>query len=516
LSDHKKLAGPDFAQGIDATDVPVGNITAGRVGDEPALLVRTDGGFHIIGAFCTHYHGPLAEGLVVDDTIRCPWHHACFSIKTGEALRPPAFSPIASWVVEQYEGKIFAREKRQRPIKAPKAALTEAPENVVIIGGGAAGFAAAETLRREQYEGSLVILSNDTSPPVDRPNLSKDFLAGKAPENWIPLKPASFYSKNRIDLRLGTNVAQIDVESRKVVLSDSSTVPYDRLLLATGAEPVRLAIPGANQPNVHTLRSFADSKAIIDAASKAQRAVVLGASFIGLEVAAALRERGIEVHVVAPSKRPLEHIFGPQMGDFIRTLHEEHGVVFHLENTASALDGNIVKISSGDTLEADLVVVGIGVRPRSELAEKAGLAVDRGVIVDPYLETSIRGIFGAGDIARWPDPHSGNSIRIEHWVVAERQGRTAALNMLGRREKFTAVPFFWSRHYDVPINYVGHAEKWDELVVDGDIAKKDCLLRFKQNGQVMAVASIFRDLENLQAEVTMENSRPNISYLARL
>jgi NADPH-dependent 2,4-dienoyl-CoA reductase/sulfur reductase-like enzyme len=348
------------------------------------------------------------------------------------------------------------------------------------------------------------MLSNDDAPPVDRPNLSKEYLAGKAPEDWVPLRPDRFYSKNAVELRLKSNVTAIDADSCEVTLANGSKVPYDRLLLATGAEPVRLSIPGADQPHVHTLRSLGDCRAIIERAKTARRAVVMGASFIGLEVAASLRAREIEVHVVAPDKRPMERILGSQMGDFVRSLHEEHGVVFHLEDTAVAIDEKQVKLKGGSVIETDLVVAGIGVRPRIELAERAGLAVDRGVVVNTYLETSAPGIFAAGDIARWPDPHTGQPIRVEHWVVAGRQGQIAALNMLGRREKFTAVPFFWSQHYDIPINYVGHAEKWDELEIEGDIFAKDCLLRLKQKGRTLAVASIFRDLENLQAEVAME------------
>jgi NADPH-dependent 2,4-dienoyl-CoA reductase/sulfur reductase-like enzyme len=407
--------------------------------------------------------------------------------------------------VEQRDGKIFVREKPAQPKPELRGKLAvRAPDRIVIVGGGAAGFAAAEMLRRAHYQGSIVMLSDDDAPPVDRPNLSKDYLAGNAEEDWVPLRPDSFYAENGIDLRLKTKVTGIDVPGRKVQLADGSTVAYDRLLLATGAEPVRLTIPGADQPHVHTLRSLGDCKAIIDDATTARRAVVMGASFIGLEVAASLRARGLDVHVVAPDKRPMERVLGPQMGDFIRALHEEHGVVFHLEDMATAIDGKSVKLKSGGTLEADLVVAGIGVRPRIALAEAAGLAVDRGVSVNAYLQTSEPTIFAAGDISRWPDPHLGEMIRVEHWVVAERQGQTAALNMLGYREKFDAVPFFWSQHYDVSINYVGHAEQWDELLIEGDIAGKDCLVRFKRNGRTLAVVTIFRDVESLEAELAME------------
>ncbi|MET3594715.1 NADPH-dependent 2,4-dienoyl-CoA reductase/sulfur reductase-like enzyme/nitrite reductase/ring-hydroxylating ferredoxin subunit [Mesorhizobium shonense] len=500
-----KLAGPDLVQGIALSDLPDGGKLVGHSSGEQVLLVRRGTEVFATSATCTHYGGPLAEGLLVADTVRCPWHHACFDLRTGEALRAPAFNPLACWAVEHRDGRIFVGEKLKRAARKPRSRSSgQVPDKMVIIGGGATGFAAAEMLRREQFQGSIVMVSDDCAPPVDRPNLSKDYLAGKAPEDWIPLRGEKFYAKNNIDLRLNTKADRIDLRSLEVVLADGSRTPYDRLLLATGAEPVRLTVPGADRPHVHTLRSFADSKAIIARAAAARRVAVLGASFIGLEVAASLRARDIDVHVVAPEKRPMERVLGPQMGDFIRALHEEHGTVFHLEETATSIDGGKVHLSGGSTLAADFVVVGIGVRPRIGLAEAAGLAVDRGVAVDAFLETSQPGIFAAGDIARWPDPHSGENIRVEHWVVAQRQGQTAALNMLGHREKFVAVPFFWSQHYDVPINYVGHAERWDEIVVEGDVAARDCLLRFRSKGRTLAAASIFRDIESLEAEVAME------------
>jgi len=505
--DETKTTGPALSQGIPHDQLIDGKMLVGHVGGEDVLLVRRGREIFAVGAHCTHYHGPLADGLVVGDTVRCPWHHACFDLRTGEALAAPALSPIACWGVEQRDGKIWVSEKREQKHPKPRGkAAGSAPEKIVIVGGGAAGFAAAEMLRRENYQNSIVMLSCDDALPYDRPNLSKDYLAGSAPFDYVPLRRENFYRENNIEMRLGQTAVDIDIRARDVVLAGGSKVPYDRLLLATGAEPVRLSIPGANQPNVRVLRSLTDCHAIIEYAKAARRVVVIGASFIGLEVTAALRARGLEVHVVAPEKRPMERILGPQMGDFVRALHEQHGAVFHLDDTAIAIDGKRMKLKGGGTIEADFVVVGIGVRPRLELAEKAGLTSDHGVVVNQYLETSAPGIYAAGDIARWPDPHCGKNIRVEHWVVAERQGQTAALNMLGHGAPFTAVPFFWSQHYDVPINYVGHAEKWDEIAIDGDIPSKDCLLRFKRNGRVLALASIFRDVESLQGELVMERA----------
>jgi apoptosis-inducing factor 3 len=499
--------GPDLTQGIRQAELGDGKTLAGHVGDESVLLARSGGEFFAIGATCTHYNGPLAEGLVAGETVRCPWHHACFSLRTGEALRAPALSPVACWSVELLDGKVYVRTRKKptAPARRDLGGLSEQPPGrIVIVGGGAAGFAAAEMLRRERFQGSIVMLSDDDAAPVDRPNLSKDYLAGNAPEDWVPLRPAEFYTDQAIELQLRARVTQIDPKSRAVVLADGRTLAFDRLLLATGAEANRLAFPGSDAPQVHTLRSLSDCRAIIARAGTARRALVVGASFIGLEVAAALRARSIEVDVVAPESHPMERILGPQLGAFVRALHQEHGVRFHLEDTVNSVEGTRVTLKSGLTLDADLVVMGVGVRPRLQLAEAAGLALDRGVLVDAFLQTSAPGVYAAGDIARWPDPRSAKAIRVEHWVVAQRQGQTAARNMLGYREKFDAVPFFWSQHYDVPINYVGHAEAWDQIDVDGDIEGRDCVVRYRRDGRVLAVASIFRDVESLRAELALE------------
>ncbi len=523
--------GPDLKQGVPVETLADGQMLAGHVDGEAVLLARRGDEFFAVDAACTHYHGPLAEGLMVGDTVRCPWHHACFSLRTGAALRAPALAPLACWATRVADGKVVVLHRAAAPVApaaavapatpvAPAASATAAaprpagaaspspePRRIVIVGGGAAGLAAADRLRSLGYAGALTMLSDDDAPPVDRPNLSKDYLAGSAPEEWLPLREPEWYAGQGIELRLKTRVERIEVAAREVLLAGGERVSWDGLLLATGAEPVRLPTPGMDLPHVHTLRTLADCRAIVArAGGGARRAVVIGASFIGLEVAASLRTRGLEVHVVAPEPRPMERVLGPQLGDFVRRLHEAHGVVFHLGTTVAAIDGERVSLADGGRLGAGLVVAGVGVRPRVALAEQAGLAVDRGVVVDATLRTSAPGIYAAGDIARWPDRHSGDAIRVEHWVVAQRQGQVAAHNLLGAGEAFDAAPFFWSQHYDVPISYVGHAERWDDIVVEGDIDARDCTLRYRSGGRVLAVASIHRDVENLQAEVAMERA----------
>jgi NADPH-dependent 2,4-dienoyl-CoA reductase/sulfur reductase-like enzyme/nitrite reductase/ring-hydroxylating ferredoxin subunit len=504
MADRK---GFDFRAGVSIEKIRDGDIAAGHVGDDEIIVVRQGGELFAVGAHCTHYHGPLADGLVAGDTVRCPWHHACFSLRTGEAVRAPALDPIARWRVERQGDTVFVREKAGAAPAARDARLGAAPRSIVIVGGGAAGLAAAEMLRRRGYDGAVTMISADEAPPVDRPNLSKDYLAGTAKEDWIPLQPPAFYSDNRIDLRLNTRVTAIDVPGRRVQVDGSAGLAFDALLLATGARPVRLRLDGTPKVPVHYLRSFADSRAIIASATAgAKRALVIGASFIGLEVAASLGARKLEVHVVAPEQEPLERVMGPEVGRFIRGLHESNGVVFHLGRTVARLDSRVATLSDSTTIEVDLVVVGVGVKPEAALAEAAGLAVDNGVVVDDRLQTSAPGIYAAGDIARWPDPHSGERIRVEHWVVAERQGQAAARSMLGLDGRFDAVPFFWSQHYDISINYVGHAERWDAADVDGDLASHDAAVTYRSGGRTLAVATVFRDRASLEAEARMEQS----------
>jgi NADPH-dependent 2,4-dienoyl-CoA reductase/sulfur reductase-like enzyme len=359
-------------------------------------------------------------------------------------------------------------------------------------------------LRREGYSARITIISADDSAPYDRPNLSKDFLTGNAPAEWMPLRSAEYYSERKIELLLGAKAQSIDIRQRTVMLANGRQLDFGALLLATGADPVRLDIPAAGGARLFYLRSFDDSRAIVAAAASARRVVVVGASFIGLEVAASLRQRGLDVHVVGPESIPFQRVLGIQLGTFIRDFHASHGVVFHLGTSVARIDGSRVTLNDAAIIEADFVVLGVGVRPAITLAEQAGLAIDRGVRVNEYLETSATGIFAAGDIARWPDPHSGDRIRVEHWVVAERQGQVAALNMLGRQQRFDAVPFFWSQHYDLTINYVGHAESWDAIDIDGSLNSRDCAVTYKRGGRILAVASISRDLQSLQAERDLE------------
>ncbi|MEO7062958.1 MAG: FAD-dependent oxidoreductase [Dokdonella sp.] len=519
--DKPELGGPDLAQGVDVATIPDSGMLLGHAHGEPVLLVRRGEEIFAIGATCTHYGAPLVDGLLADNTIRCPWHHACFRLDTGEVERAPALCAVPVWRVElvrdevrqdtpaeQNVNIVFVREKLQRSRRSNKATTTasDTPQSIVIVGSGGAGNAAALMLREEGYAGAVTMLSADQSPPYDRPNLSKGTLAGTGDAVVTPAPTLSFYREHDINLRLNTRVARIDIEGKRIELGDGSACDYDRLLLATGADPVHLDLPGAGLPHVHYLRSRADCDALIASAQNAKCAVVIGASFIGLEVASALRARKLSVDVVGREAIPMENVLGAEVGGFIRRLHEQHGVVFHLGASPASIDATGVTLDNGKRLNADLVVIGIGVKPNIALAQEAGLAIDRGVTVDDYLRTSVPYIYAAGDIARWPDRLTGECIRVEHWVVAERQGQTAARNMLGMRERFDAVPFFWTEQYDFGLAYVGHAAPFDNVQIEGDLEKRDCKISYSRGARQLAVAVIHRDLAGLRAEVAFERS----------
>ncbi len=404
-TDAKTLSGPDLEAGVKWDGLADGQPLLGHAGGEAVMLVRRGEQLFATGASCTHYGGPLAEGLVVGDTVRCPWHHACFDLRTGQAIGAPALNDIACFEVQRQGGLVRVGKKREAA--APKPTAGSSIASVVIVGSGPAGAVCAETLRKLGYGGAVTLVGDEA--PVDRPNLSKDYLAGAAPEEWMPLRPPEFYAEQKVDFVHGDAAASIDTAARRVTLASGKTLSYGALVLATGAEPRRLSIPGADLPHVRLLRTLEDSRAIIARATGAKRAVVIGASFIGLEAAASLRARGLEVDVVGTEAVPLARVLGDEIGALVREAHEAKGVRFHLGQQPEAIDAREVTLNDGTRLPADVVVVGVGVTPRTALAQAAGLRVDNGIVVDEHLRTSAPDVYAVGDVARFPDARSGTS-----------------------------------------------------------------------------------------------------------
>ncbi len=506
-STEQKLVGPDLGAGVPEFDVTEGKPVLGHFEGEQAMLVRVGREVHAIGATCTHYGGPLSEGLVVGHTVRCPWHHACFDLKSGNALGAPALNPVACFDVQRHGNLVKLAGKTSPDAITKRDRRSDAglaPESVVIVGAGPAGAVCAETLRKEGYGKSITLVGVELPGPVDRPNLSKDYLAGSAPEEWMPLRGADFYAEQRIDFRVGETVRSIDLEARTLTLASGGSISYGALVLATGAEPSRLPIEGASLPHVHVLRTLGDSRAIIEAAKTAKRAVILGTSFIGLEVAASLRTRGLDVTIVGPDTVPLARVLGEEVGRFIRGVHEAKGEAFRLGKKPAKITATTVVLDDGEELAAELVVMGVGVKPRTDLAEAAKLRVDRGVVVDERFRTSDPHVYAVGDVARFP--YEGQAVRIEHFSVAERQGRAAAYAMLGRQLEIRDVPFFWSAHHDVTISYIGHAERFDRVAIAGSLDARDATIGYLDGDRVRAIATINRDAVSLRAEQAFEEN----------
>jgi apoptosis-inducing factor 3 len=503
---EETISGPDLTQGIPVDELADGAKMAGRVGDDAVMLARRGDDFFALDAQCTHYHGPLAEGLIVGDTIRCPWHHACFELRTGSPIGAPAMRPLRVYSVVR-DGDVVRVLPDPHNETPAKGSADTTPEHVVIVGAGAAGSFAASELRRIGFGGRVTLITSEERLPYDKPNLSKDYLAGRAPREWIPLRSEEDYASDRVELRLRTAVDAIDVARNEIVLAGGERIGFDRLILATGARPRRLDIPIENGARVHYLRTWADADAITGEIEGARSAVIIGASFIGLEAAASLRERGLNITVVGAEERPLEKVLGREIGDFIRRLHESKGVRFRLGRRPVGIRSDGVVLDDGSVETCDFVVAGIGVEPDLTLAAGAGLTIDRGVVVDEYLQTGAPNIYAAGDAARL------GRGRFEHWVFAGRQGQAAARNAIGLREPFTSVPFFWSQHYDLVFAYVGHAERADDVQMFGSLDETNAAAVFRDGGRIAAVVTLFRDDVSLAVEAAMERNESDEAIL---
>jgi NADPH-dependent 2,4-dienoyl-CoA reductase/sulfur reductase-like enzyme/nitrite reductase/ring-hydroxylating ferredoxin subunit len=495
-------------------DLRDGEMKEIAVDETKILLARVGDNFHAVSATCPHYGGPLAEGALCGTRVVCPWHHAAFNVVNGNLEDPPALDSLVSYQLRVEGDRILvslpeAAEDRRTPAMVQRDTSAD-PRQFVIIGAGAAGYAAAQTLREEGFRGSVVMITREDRAPYDRPNLSKDYLHDHAEPEWMPLRGEDFFNEHDITLLLNRDVTSVDARTKTITFDSGETMDYDALLVATGGAPVRLNMSGGDLKNVCVLRSFADADSIIETANHSRRVVVVGASFIGMEAAYSLRERGLEVTVVAPSQEPFELTLGAEVGALFRREHESHGIRFKLGNIVYRFEGShkieAVVLDNGERIETDMVVVGVGVRPVTQFLEGVELDHAGGVVVDSRLRAA-DGLFAAGDIASFPDPRTGERVRIEHWRTAQQQGRTAARNMMGRNVTFDAVPFFWTRQFDIGLLYVGHAASWDEIIYRGDLALHDFLAFFVKGSRVLAVAGMNRDSEMAAAEELLRLDR---------
>lgn len=506
MGDVHTLTGPDFKKGIPINSLSSGQKILGHADDTPAILIHQNNQYYAIGAICTHYSANLIDGIITEGTIHCPWHHSCFDLETGDSQKAPALNPLPTWRTEVLDGMVFVREKNEAPM--PRETKPSS-EHFVIIGSGAAGHAAAETLRREGFGGNITMISADTELPYDRPNLSKDYLAGTAPEEWMPLRPAEFYEAQKIEILLNTKVVEIKAQEKKIILANGEVLSFDKCLLSTGGSPIKPPIEGIDQRHVHFLRTFVDCRSLINSLSPRKKVVVVGAGFIGLEAAASLRTRGIDVTVIAPDALPLARIVEKEVGELLKSVHEKNGVHFHLGHTVKRIEKDHLILENGESIAADIILIGTGIKLNTTLAEKANLRCDQGVLVDSFLKTSAEDIYAAGDIARWPEAFSNKTARVEHWVVAQTQGQTAAKNMLGQMQDYQEVPFFWSQQFDVTINYVGYAGSWTDHKIFGSPEQKNCTVAFYEGDKVGAVLTIGRDQQSLRLAQALKKQDQN-------
>jgi len=500
-------------------DLTDGQMMTVLVGGKKVLLARVEGRYYATAARCPHWGGPLPEGTLHGPRLLCPWHKATFEVRSGDLLEPPALDGIAAFRVRVDGDDVYVdrseEPRRGRTMPMYACDLDAEAREFVIIGAGAAAAAAAEALRQECFLGRILLISPEDQWPYDRPNLSKDFLAGELEAKWLPLRSPDFYDEHTIERIVG-RVTQLDVASRTITLDDGSTLTPDAVLIAGGARPRRLDLPGAGLPGVFSLRSLDDAERLAAAAGSARRAVVVGASFIGMEVAASLVRRGLEVTVVGPQTIPFERILGEEVGRVVQARHAEHGTRFALGRGVARFVGDsairAVELDDGVSLEADLVVVGVGVQPATDFVTGVELDGDGGLPVDEQLRVA-PGVWAAGDVARYREPHTGRDVRIEHWRLAEQQGRAAARAMAGRGEPFTGVPFFWTQHFDLELGYAGAGQGWEELLVVGDLGAGDFTAFYVAQDKLLAACGTQPDEIGAFVELMRVAALPTVSDL---
>lgn len=499
VANHKDLKEGEMKQvNADGTDI---------------LIAKLEGKVFAVGAHCTHYGAPLAKGALCGKHVICPWHHAWFDLTNGNLLEPPALDALPRYEVDIKDNQIFVglpEERTDHRLPTMSCSDTKADSrSFIILGGGAAGYAAAQTLREDGFKGKITMITQEKQLPYDRPMLSKNYLQKKVVPKDIPLRPEDFFSNYSIDVLSEKEAQEVDHENKEIVFEKGDRLKYDSLLVATGGIPRKMDLPGAELSNILVLRSLDSAETIVNVVADVKKVVVVGASFIGMEAAASLTGRGLSVTVVAPGKVPFEKTLGADIGTYFKKLHEDHGVQFELGTHVKNFEGNgkvsAVILESGKRLEADAVITGIGVNPATDILKNIEKQKDGGVVTDRYLSLA-PSLYAAGDIAAVPDPHTNEPRRIEHWRYALQQGFAAAHNMAGKNQAFAGVPFFWTAHFGVSLRYLGHAKGWDEIIYDGEVQNKKFLAFYITDGRITAIAGIGRDKDMAYMEQLFKDS----------
>ena len=509
-------------------DLKNGEMKQVVVGETDVLLARHENTYYALHAYCSHYGAPLSEGAFSDGRIVCPWHHSCYNVATGDQIEPPGLDSLEAYHVAIEGEDIVVRvpdESSGHRVVDLSRRNAQDTRTIIVLGGGAAGEYAAEALRQHGFEGQLLMITKEAETPYDRPNCSKEYLMGEAPDEWMFLRSPDFYDNLDIERLHETTVSEVDAVSRTITLEDGERLAFDGIVLCTGGIPNSLDVPGSELEGIYTLRSLVDSAEIMQAGRSSINAVVVGASFIGMEVAYSLKELGVEeVTVVAPEKVPFARPLGERIGMMVKDIHEENEVRFRLGQTVKAFqgDGLIQRVVLDDEsiIDADLVVVGIGVRPATDFIKGLDMADDGSILVDETLQAA-PDVYAGGDIARFPDWRNGSSIRVEHWRLACQHGRLAGSNLAWSfsgdpRRPYRGVPFFWTVHFGTSIRYVGHIDSWDEIIYHGSPEDRKFIAFYVKGDDVLAAAGTGCDTEMSAIEELMRRERmPTIVDLKR-